>query len=96
MAFESLDELLRCFRDHGATRVVAKQLAENDNSKQQIYLGGSFEVLQLLPQASIKTESGAEFPLAARQRNACTRATRTTHSLSGLSRGSAVGLSPRV
>jgi hypothetical protein len=32
MAFESLDELLRCFRDHGATRVVAKQLAENDNS----------------------------------------------------------------
>ncbi|MFN5540983.1 MAG: MvaI/BcnI family restriction endonuclease [Betaproteobacteria bacterium] len=62
MAFESLDELLRCFRDHGATRVVAKQLAENDNSKQQIYLGGSFEVLQLLPQASIKTESLGKRP----------------------------------
>ena len=62
MAFESLDQLLHCFRDHGATRVVAKRLAENDNSKQQIYLGGSFEVLQLLPHESIKTESLGKRP----------------------------------
>jgi hypothetical protein len=33
----------------GATRFYAKELAPNDNGKNQIYLGPSFEVLQLLP-----------------------------------------------
>lgn len=33
----------------GATRLYAKELAANDNTKNQIYLGPSFEVLQLLP-----------------------------------------------
>jgi len=33
----------------GATRFYAKELASNDNGKNQIYLGPSFEVLQLLP-----------------------------------------------
>ena len=33
----------------GATRFYAKELAANDNGKNQIYLGPSFEVLQLLP-----------------------------------------------
>ena len=33
----------------GAERIIVKQLANNDNTKQQVYLGGSFEVIQLLP-----------------------------------------------
>jgi hypothetical protein len=47
-AFQQLDFLITCFRDLGATRIFCKHLAENDNTKQQIYLGGSFEVLKLL------------------------------------------------
>ena len=62
MSFQSLAALVECFRDLGATRVVAKRLAENDNSKQQIYLGGSFEVLQLLPHQSIRTEALGKRP----------------------------------
>lgn len=38
-------------RDHGARRIYAKALAPNDNSKNQVYLGGDFEVLQVLPGA---------------------------------------------
>ena len=47
-AFQQLDSLITCFRGLGATRIFCKHLAENDNTKQQIYLGGSFEVLKLL------------------------------------------------
>lgn len=47
-AFQHLDSLITCFRGLGATRIFCKHLAENDNTKQQIYLGGSFEVLKLL------------------------------------------------
>lgn len=47
-AFQQLDSLIDCFRKLGATRIFCKHLAENDNTKQQIYLGGSFEVLKLL------------------------------------------------
>lgn len=36
-------------RDHGARRIYAKALAPNDNSKNQVYLGGDFEVLQVIP-----------------------------------------------
>ena len=35
--------------DHGAYKILFKCLSENDNSKQQIYLGGSFEALNQIP-----------------------------------------------
>lgn len=47
--FADLADLLRRFASLGATRAFCKPLAENDNSKQQIYLGGSLEVLQMFP-----------------------------------------------
>ena len=47
-AFQQLDSLIACFHNLGATRIFCKHLAENDNTKQQIYLGGSFEVMKLL------------------------------------------------
>jgi hypothetical protein len=47
-AFQHLGSLIACFRELGATHIFCKHLAENDNTKQQIYLGGSFEVLKLL------------------------------------------------
>lgn len=43
--FQSMDRLMR---RKGAERVIFKCLANNDNSKQQIYLGGDFDVLRLI------------------------------------------------
>ncbi|PRO75190.1 hypothetical protein C6Y40_02415 [Alteromonas alba] len=38
---------------HGAKQIVFKPLANNDNTKQQVYFGGSFDALQLLPSGEI-------------------------------------------
>ena len=48
----SLGEILAAFESRGCGKVVAKRLAPNDNSKNQIYLGGH-DAVGLLP--SIKT-----------------------------------------
>lgn len=47
--FNNLRSLLNRFSQLGATQAFCKPLAENDNSKQQIYLGGSMDVLQMFP-----------------------------------------------
>lgn len=39
--------------EHGAHRVYAKRLSPNDNSKNQVYLGGGFGTLNLLPHGTI-------------------------------------------
>ncbi len=49
MRDKDLDTVKSAFRRLGVTTLLAKRLAENDNSKNQIYLGGSFEVLNLIP-----------------------------------------------
>ena len=49
MSFATVQVLATCMAQHGATRLYAKELAPNDNTKNQIYLGPSFEVLQLIP-----------------------------------------------
>jgi hypothetical protein len=46
----------------GATRMLAKPLAQNDNSKQQIYLGGSFEILNQIPFGEVIAESSSRRP----------------------------------
>lgn len=53
----SLSELLRLFVDHGADRIYAKKLAPNDNSKNQIYLGGGFGALNIIPHGEIYTDT---------------------------------------
>ncbi len=40
-------------RHHGATRIYAKKLAPNDNSKNQVYLGGDFSALNVVPHGNI-------------------------------------------
>jgi len=52
-----LNDLLDRFKAHGAATVLVKRLAENDNSKNQIYLGGNFEALNLLPVGKIETDN---------------------------------------
>lgn len=55
---ETLSGLLALMKSHGATRFYAKKLAPNDNSKNQVYLGGDFSALNILPHDNIYTDSG--------------------------------------
>ena len=55
----NLSSLLKRFSELGAITAFCKPLAENDNSKQQVYLGGSFDVIQIFPFHDIEaTENG--------------------------------------
>lgn len=47
----NLVRLTSMMKDHGVTRLYAKVLAANDNSKNQPYFGGDFSVLNILPAA---------------------------------------------
>jgi MvaI/BcnI restriction endonuclease family len=53
----SLAHLVALMKQHGATRIYAKKLAPNDNSKNQIYLGGDFSALNILPHQKIVTDA---------------------------------------
>ena len=55
--FDSIANLLSRFSKLGAVTAFCKPLAENDNSKQQIYLGGSLEVVQMFPFQTIETST---------------------------------------
>jgi len=45
----SLSDLIGAFSRAGVTKLYAKRLSENDNSKNQVYLGGSLALLNQLP-----------------------------------------------
>lgn len=45
----NLKSLLKIFTDKNCKTVYTKRLSPNDNSKNQVYLGGSFDVLNILP-----------------------------------------------
>jgi hypothetical protein len=49
--------LVALMKQHGATRIYVKKLAPNDNSKNQIYLGGDFSALNILPHQKIVTDA---------------------------------------
>ena len=44
---------------HGAIRFYAKRLAPNDNSKNQVYLGGGFGALNIIPHGAIETDDSS-------------------------------------
>ncbi|MFJ2530274.1 MvaI/BcnI family restriction endonuclease [Pseudomonas helmanticensis] len=52
-----LEYVSRVMRRLGARRVVFKLLANNDNSKQQIYFGSDFDVLRLIPHGDLVGET---------------------------------------
>lgn len=60
--FACIYDLVDRFSGLGAVKVFFKRLTENDNSKQQIYLGGSFEVLSLFPYGEVKAYPGLREP----------------------------------
>lgn len=55
----NLKNLLKIFSSKSCHKVYIKKLAENDNSKNQVYFGGSFDILNILPASEIiKDEKG--------------------------------------
>lgn len=61
----TLTQLLDLMRYNGAQRIYAKRLAPNDNSKNQVYLGGGFGALNIIPHGEIITD---DRPLAGAKR----------------------------
>lgn len=57
---ESLDQLKEHMRCLGVTRLYAKRLSPNDNSKNQVYLGSNFDVLNLFPNLDIVSDPSAK------------------------------------
>jgi hypothetical protein len=53
----TLADLQALFADAGCDRLYAKPLAENDNSKNQVYFGPGFEALNLFPNQGIVADS---------------------------------------
>ncbi len=51
-----LADVVEAFREAAVTRLLIKRLAPNDNSKNQIYLGGSFELLNQLPLTGFRAQ----------------------------------------
>jgi len=45
-------------RSNGAKRLYAKTLSANDNSKNQVYLGGDFSALNIFSHKTVQTDSG--------------------------------------
>ena len=54
---ETLSSLRQTMIAQGAVRLYAKLLAPNDNSKNQIYVGGDFSVLHLLPHGRVEADT---------------------------------------
>jgi|APTNR8051073442_1049403.scaffolds.fasta_scaffold00417_12 hypothetical protein len=57
----NLTQLKALFADKECSKVYVKILAANDNSKNQVYLGGSFEILNILPITNIVNEPAGDW-----------------------------------
>ncbi len=57
----NLENLKSLFLDNGCDKIFIKKLSPNDNSKNQVYFGGSFEILNILPISEIKNEEAGDW-----------------------------------
>jgi hypothetical protein len=57
----NLDNLKRVFIDNGCEKVYIKTLSPNDNSKNQVYLSGSYDILNIFPLSDIKADSSGDW-----------------------------------
>jgi hypothetical protein len=58
MTFENLKKI---YSDNGCQQIFVKTLSPNDNSKNQVYLGGSFDILNIFPITEITTDSSGDW-----------------------------------
>ncbi|MGC3959861.1 MAG: MvaI/BcnI family restriction endonuclease [Verrucomicrobiota bacterium] len=59
----NLLQLKSLYVQAGCTKLYAKPLAENDNSKNQVYFGPDFQALNLFPNTGIFADSSAKNPI---------------------------------
>jgi hypothetical protein len=59
----NLSTLKDMFAGTKCVKLYAKSLAPNDNSKNQVYFGGDFDVLNIFPNKGIKPEPNARTPM---------------------------------
>jgi hypothetical protein len=59
----NLGQLKTLFVQTGARKLYAKPLAENDNSKNQVYFGPDFQALNLFPNEGITPDSSPKNPI---------------------------------
>jgi hypothetical protein len=57
----NLERLKSVLADNGCQQMYVKKLAPNDNSKNQVYFGGSFDVLNIFPVSEINAESPGDW-----------------------------------
>lgn len=57
----NLKKLKEVYKSQGCKKIFIKKLAPNDNSKNQVYLGGSFEVLNIFPFTEIVADSSGNW-----------------------------------
>jgi hypothetical protein len=60
----NLKSLLELFSDKACQKVYVKRLSPNDNSKNQVYLAGSFDILNILPIKEITTDDEGDWARA--------------------------------
>lgn len=57
----NLITLIDLFADKGCRKIYAKTLAANDNSKNQVYLGGSFSILNIFPFTEVTADDSGDW-----------------------------------
>lgn len=57
----NLTNLKSLFINNGCKKVYVQTLSPNDNSKNQVYIGGNFEILNILPISEITTEEAGDW-----------------------------------
>src|SRR5882724_13143302 len=57
----NLSQLQNIFAANGCQKIYVKKLSPNDNSKNQVYLGGSFEILNVFPISAIETKPAGDW-----------------------------------
>ena len=57
----NLKNLKSLFADNGCSEIYVKSLSPNDNSKNQVYFGGNFEIINMLPISKIETVEAGDW-----------------------------------
>ena len=57
----NLANLKSLFANNGCKEILVKTLAANDNSKNQVYFGGNFQIINILPISTIKTVDAGDW-----------------------------------
>jgi len=56
----NLAQLSQIFKNSGCSTVYIKELAKNDNSKNQVYFGGNYQAISIIPFESIHPDSSGK------------------------------------